>query len=51
MKNCSLLYAVDFDDEDKAREWTKKAAEAGDVESMEEMGREYRFEPELANFE
>ena len=42
MKDLSLLYAVEFDDDAKSCEWTEKAAEAGDVKSMEDTAFDYR---------
>lgn len=51
MKDLSLLYAVEFNDDEKSREWTEKAAEAGDLESIEDIGFEYRANPEIKNFE
>lgn len=51
MKDISLLYSVDYDDEEKSREWRKRAADAGDIESMVELGDEYRLYSDIADFD
>ncbi len=51
MNRISLIYFVEYHDEDKAREWKEKAANAGDVESMIELGDDYRLISDIADFE
>ena len=42
MKDIAICYALDYDDADAAREWTERAANAGDEDSILEIGDEYR---------
>ena len=51
MRDISLCYSVEFDDEDKAREWTERAANAGNIECMVELGDDYRLLSEIADFD
>ena len=51
MRDISLCYSVEFNDDDKAHEWTEKAANAGDIESMVELGDEYRLYSDVADFD
>ena len=51
MKDISLCYSVEYNDEDKSREWRERAAEAGDIESMVELGDEYRLFSDISDFD
>lgn len=51
MKDISLIYSVEYDDDDKAREWTERAASAGDLEAIEELGDDYRLNSGIADFD
>ena len=51
MNRISLIYFVEYNDEEKAREWKERAANAGDTEAMIELGNDYRLIEDIADFD